>query len=364
MDVDPKPKTQRHLESSVGEYQFDTDWFSTFNQTKNSTYELPFIPEYKTRGPFDVNSISLNATHSDFVFFNSRTRQLDKRNETEYNLHSLYGHAMISTTYRALKDLANFNTSLFNKRPFVVTRSTFTGTNQYASYPIRYNYRSWTSLKQAIPHVMSMNMFGFTHTGVDACGSIDHPTSNRTEMDEELCLRWIQLATFFPLARHSQNFKANDSYVTGPLGFKEGPRMEALKKTMRDRMQYLRFMYTCLFETSEYGGSCFDPVYFHHTLDVKAMEDATGTNDTFIFGGAVKVSPVLEHLPEGKTTFKSHFPKGRWLNLANMKVVEATTDSDVELDASQETVNVHLRPGSLIPMQDLMSNNLTINSTV
>jgi hypothetical protein len=47
-----------------------------------------------------------------------------------------------------------------------------------------------------------------------------------------------------------------------------------------------------------------------------------------------------------------------------MKVVEATTDSDVELDASQETVNVHLRPGSLIPMQDLMSNNLTINSTV
>jgi len=97
---------------------------------------------------------------------------------------------------------------------------------------------------------------------------------------------------------------------------------------MRDRMQYLRFMYTCLFEAHEWGGSCFDPIYFHHTLDVSSMEDVTGTNSTFIFGGAVKVSPVVDHIPENTTTFKSHFPKGRWLNLANMKVVEAKADGE------------------------------------
>jgi alpha-glucosidase (family GH31 glycosyl hydrolase) len=210
---------------------------------------------------------------------------------------------------------------------------------------------------------MSMNMFGFTHTGVDACGTTDHPSVNRTEMDEELCLRWIQLATFFPLARHSQNFKSNDNYVTSPLAFKDPAKKQALWKTMRDRMQYLRFMYTCLFEASEWGGSCFDPIYFHHTLDVSSMEDVTGTNDTFIFGGAVKVSPVLDHLPEGTHTFKSHFPKGRWLNLATMEVVEAKTDSEVVHNATQETANVNLRPGSMIPMQDLVTNNITINNT-
>jgi alpha-glucosidase (family GH31 glycosyl hydrolase) len=117
---------------------------------------------------------------------------------------------MISTTHRALNDLANFDNTLKNKRPFVITRSTFTGTNQYASYPIHYRYRTWTSLKQSISHVMSMNMFGFTHTGVDACGTIDYPGANRTDMDEELCLRWIQLATFFPLARHSQTLNSNN----------------------------------------------------------------------------------------------------------------------------------------------------------
>jgi alpha-glucosidase (family GH31 glycosyl hydrolase) len=62
---------------------------------------------------------------------------------------------------------------------------------------------------------------------------------------------------------------------------------------MHDRMQYLRLMYTCLFEASEFGGSCIEPLYFHYTLDLASMTEETGTNDTFIFGGAVKVSPIV-----------------------------------------------------------------------
>jgi hypothetical protein len=50
---------------------------------------------------------------------------------------------MIQTTYEALTLLANSNSTLRDKRNFIVTRSTFTGTNQYASYPIRYRYRTW-----------------------------------------------------------------------------------------------------------------------------------------------------------------------------------------------------------------------------
>lgn len=50
---------------------------------------------------------------------------------------------------------------------------------------------------------MTMNMMGFTHSGVDVCGLIEDKDYKGTGMDQELCLRWIQLATFFPLARHS-----------------------------------------------------------------------------------------------------------------------------------------------------------------
>jgi alpha-glucosidase (family GH31 glycosyl hydrolase) len=123
---------------------------------------------------------------------------------------------------------------------------------------------------------------------------------------------------------------------------------------MRDRMQYLRFMYTCLFEASTFGGSCFDPLYFHYTQDEKARENVFGTNDTFIFGNAVKVSPLITP-SNGAKTFKSYFPKGKWLNLANMQVKDVTQDGPVDLDI-QPTVNVHLRPGSIVPWQDFMSN--------
>jgi alpha-glucosidase (family GH31 glycosyl hydrolase) len=82
--------------------------------------------------------------------------------------------------------------------------------------------------------MMNMNMFGFTHSGADACGSID--LNDTTTMDEELCLRWIQLSTFFPLARHYQDFKKKDSYVTGPLGFTDETKKQQVWMSMRDRM--------------------------------------------------------------------------------------------------------------------------------
>ena len=85
-------------------------------------------------------------------------------------------------------------------------------------------------------------------------------------------------------------------------------------------------MYTCLFEASEFGGSCIDPIFFHHTLDIASMADEVGTNDTFIFGGAVKVSPITR--PQGsKEKYPSHFPIGRWVNLADFsEIIVATTD--------------------------------------
>lgn len=75
--------------------QYDTTWFKTFEQKNQSTYYLPFIPSFTEKGPFDNFSISLNATHEGFVSRSPRTGASIVTNETEYNLHNLYGHAMI-----------------------------------------------------------------------------------------------------------------------------------------------------------------------------------------------------------------------------------------------------------------------------
>jgi hypothetical protein len=59
-------------------------------------------------------SLSLNATHVD--------------GETEYNLHSLFGHAEGMKTNRILSDKTyNEKTPLNDQRTFLLSRSTFAG---------------------------------------------------------------------------------------------------------------------------------------------------------------------------------------------------------------------------------------------
>ena len=84
---------------------------------------------------------------------------------------------------------------------------------------------------------------------------------------------------------------------------------------MFDRYQYLRHMYTCLFEVSQWGGSCIDPLFFFYPQDDNLY---TNVEKTFMVGGALKVSPILEAgVAATGGTFTSYFPEGKWVNMAN-----------------------------------------------
>ena len=52
-------------------------------------------------------------------------------------------------------------------------------------------------------------------------------------------------------------------------------------------------MYTCLYEATSWGGSCFDPLLYYFPEDDEVYKDISSS---FMVGGALKVSPVLESL--------------------------------------------------------------------
>ena len=57
-------------------------------------------------------------------------------------------------------------------------------------------------------------------------------------------------------------------------------------------------MYTCIFEVSQWGGSCFDPLLYHYPYDDNVFKN---TEETFIVGGgAVLVAPITEQLAADK----------------------------------------------------------------
>lgn len=86
------------------------------------------------------------------------------------------------------------------------------------------------------------------------------------------------------------------------------------KNAIIDRFQYMRLMYTCLFEASQDGGSCFDPLFFHFPNDEGAYDN---TEHTFIVANALKVSPVLESNTTKAETNSVYFPAGTWVSMAN-----------------------------------------------
>lgn len=54
-----------------------------------------------------------------------------------------------------------------------------------------------------ISQVLSLSMYGMSATMVDTCGSLG-------PMDEDLCTRWTQLATFMPMVRNYYNLTYRD----------------------------------------------------------------------------------------------------------------------------------------------------------
>ena len=161
-----------------------------------STYFLPFIPQAnrKNTGNFDNKTISLNATHPSIK-------------TTEYNVHSLYGHMMSMRTHEFMTKDATYPKK--GERPFILTRSTFASTGKYASHWLGDNFRKWSYLKYSVSGIMSMNMFGIPHTGADVCGFYGE------DIEDEMCARWIQLATFYPLARfhYANSSESNEPFL-------------------------------------------------------------------------------------------------------------------------------------------------------
>ena len=129
-------------------------------------------------------TLSLNATHPHSGL-------------TEYDLHNLYGLMMSGHTRNFMTNEKIFEGH--DNRPFILTRSTYSGSGRYASHWLGDNWRDWKYMNYSIAGIMNMQMFGVPHAGADVCGFFGK------YMDQEMCARWIQLATFYPFARMHQN---------------------------------------------------------------------------------------------------------------------------------------------------------------
>lgn len=73
-----------------------------------------------------------------------------------------------------------------DKRPFILTRSHFAGSQRFAAIWTGDNVADWQWLKISFPMCLNSNLFGIVFCGADVGGFNNNPT-------DELLQRWFQV---------------------------------------------------------------------------------------------------------------------------------------------------------------------------
>ena len=142
-------------------------------------------------GKLATKTMAMSATHAN--------------NITVYDAHNIYGLSEQIATYKALQTTRN------NKRPFLLSRSSFLSTGKWSAKWTGDNGATWNDLKSSIVSIMDFNIFGVPMIGADICGFIYDTT-------EELCARWIEVGAFYPFSRNHNtlglSFPSNRFIIT------------------------------------------------------------------------------------------------------------------------------------------------------
>jgi len=242
--------------------------------------------------------------------------------------HNVYGMQMARATYKGVK---KFSKSL---RPFVITRSAYSGAQRYTSAWTGDNIASWEHLWVANVQAQRMSMTGFSFVGSDIGGFIEHPSP-------ELYVRWIQLATFHAFMRtHS----SGDHGAQEPWSF-GSEALDIVRKFIELRYQLLPYLYTCFFQYVKQGTPMIWPIAALDQDDYDTLYRA----DEFSLGPHILSCPILEPNALGRYIY---LPKGVWYCYWSDLMYEG--GSEKYFKYTLDTCPMFIRAGAVIPMYPVM----------
>ncbi|XP_016343697.1 lysosomal alpha-glucosidase isoform X2 [Sinocyclocheilus anshuiensis] len=242
-----------------------------------------------------------------------------------YNLHNLYGLTEAIATHRVLLKVKS-------TRPFVLSRSSFPGMGRFSAHWTGDVRSDWEQLRFSIPGVLLFGLYGIPLVGADVCGFGGDTT-------EELCVRWTQLGAFYPFMR---NHNDRPNAPQEPYVFSQQAQ-DAMRTAITLRYSLLPFLYTLFHHTHFSSSTVARPLFLEFPTDPNCQS----IDRQFLWGSSLLISPVLE---EGAVQVTAYLPPGTWYSLHNGEAY-CSKGQYILFPAPLDTINVHVREGSIIPQQ-------------
>ncbi|GKC13619.1 heteroglycan glucosidase 1 [Tanacetum coccineum] len=210
------------------------------------------------------------------------------QNHSHY--HNVYGMLMARATYDGMK-LADPN-----KRPFVLTRAGFIGSQRYAATWTGDNFSTWVHLHMSISMVLQLGLSGQPLSGPDIGGFDGNATP-------KLFGRWFGIGAMFPFARgHSQKETVDHE----PWSFGEECE-EVCRLALKRRYRLMPHIYTLFYLAHTQGSLVASPTFFADSKDPRLRTN----ENSFLLGPLLVYASTTSDL--GIHELKHELPSGIWI---------------------------------------------------
>ena len=257
-------------------------------------------------------------------------------------IHNIYGHLMAKATYEGLLEHDN------GRRPFVLTRAAYAGSQKYCGGWTGDNHSIWSHLTLSLEQICNLSLCGMAMCGSDIGGF-------GSDVTPELLVRFYQAAVFAPIFR---NHSAVGTRRQEPWLFDEKTR-DAVRKTVRLRYRFIPYIYDLARECERTGEPIVRPLVYEYPHD-KMVRNIC---DEYLLGKFVLVAPVT--VP-GKFAREVYLPEGEWYDYETNE--KYTGGKYILADAPLDKVPVFIRAGAILPVaegniqstEDITSENTRI----
>ena len=252
-------------------------------------------------------------------------------NQTMPEVRNAYGMQMSRATYDGTKKI------LKGKRPFILTRAAYAGTQRYSAVWTGDNsaYDAHMLLGQRL--INSLGLTGMSLIGVDVGGFSGKPTP-------ELMVRWNSLGVYMPMFR---NHACIGTIYREPWVW--GAKNEAvIKKDIEQRYRLLPYLYSAFYQSSQTGLPVSRTLAIDYTYDENVYDK--NYQNQFLFGDSILVAPVVS--TENKAYV--YLPKGDWYRLSTEK--RFTGEQVIKVSAPLTDLPVFIKASAIIPMQSVIQS--------
>ncbi|CAG0887694.1 unnamed protein product [Darwinula stevensoni] len=204
----------------------------------------------------------------------------------------------------------------------------------------------WWAMKKSLITIMEAGLVGIPFAGVPVCGDLETEYLDQVNTLGDLCTRWNQLATFYPLA---VNHYGRDSTPRHPTDFSASVT-DRIRIALRQRYRFLPYLYSRFVEASETGLPVVRPFFLEYPEDSQSRD----VDEQFLIGSALMMVPSLD---SKRVVVSTYFPPGRWMDFYSGVVLTETGRTNISIPVAGFQFQVAVKAGHIIPYQDVKNNS-------